>query len=95
MPDGDISGGSGIDIADYLHELKYLLGNHALSPGAIEQGDVAPLLNGVPDPDSALNTADEAAAGTGPWREGLGRCHTPNAGLVFMIELISLEKSDE
>ena len=58
LPDGDITEDNTIDIADYLHGLQYLLGNRTLSTDAINKGDVAPLLNGVPDPDGMLGTGD-------------------------------------
>jgi lysophospholipase L1-like esterase len=58
VPDGDITSDSEIGIPDYLHALQYVLGNRELTDDAIQRGDVAPLLNGVPDPDGDITTAD-------------------------------------
>lgn len=58
LPDGDITQDGELNIADYLHGLQHVIGSRTLSGDAVTQGDVAPLLNGVPDPNGTLDAAD-------------------------------------
>ena len=58
LPDGDITQDGELNIADYLHGLQHVIGSRTLLGDAVTQGDVAPLLNGVPDPNGTLDAAD-------------------------------------
>ena len=58
LPEGDITQDGEVNLADYLHGLQHVIGSRTLSGDAVTQGDVAPLLNGVPDPNGTLDAAD-------------------------------------
>ena len=58
LPDGDITQDGELSVADYLHGLQHVIGSWTLLGDAVTQGDVAPLLNGVPDPNGTLDAAD-------------------------------------
>jgi len=58
LPDGDITQDGELSVADYLHGLQHVIGSRTLLGDAVTQGDVAPLLNGVPDPNGTLDAAD-------------------------------------
>ena len=58
LPEGDITQDGEVNLADYLHGLQHVIGNRTLLGDAVTQGDVAPLLNGVPDPNGTLDAAE-------------------------------------
>jgi hypothetical protein len=58
LPDGDMNESGVADIADALKALRISVGLVQPSPIDILHGDVAPLVHGVPAPDSAITIAD-------------------------------------
>ena len=58
LPDGDINIDGEVDVVDVLWGIQAVLGNRSLNSTQMEQGDVAPLVSGVSDPDGLFNTGD-------------------------------------
>ena len=58
QPDGNLKGSGEADISDALTALRVAVGLVAPTPRQLLRGDVAPLLNGVPDPDDRIEIAD-------------------------------------
>jgi hypothetical protein len=58
MPDGDLTGDSTVDIADALKALRIAAGIDTATTTDLRNGDVAPLVNGVPAPDGSITTGD-------------------------------------
>ena len=56
--DGDITGDGKFDPADLIWGQQALLGQRTLTTTQATQGDVAPLLSGVPQPDGLFTTGD-------------------------------------
>ena len=56
-PDGDLDGG-GVSITDGLRALRIAAGIIAPTSADLMHGDVAPLVNGVPQPDGKINLSD-------------------------------------
>ena len=57
-PEGDINLDGKVDTVDVLQSLQVLHGNRSLDATQYEQGDVAPLVSGWPQPDGQFNLAD-------------------------------------
>ncbi len=57
-PDGDVNGDGQVDTADLLLAMRILQGLHIPSPQEQARWDVAPLVNGVPQPDQQNNVGD-------------------------------------
>jgi hypothetical protein len=57
-PEGDISLDGAVNVVDVLQGLQVLQGNRSLDTSQLEQGDLAPLLDGWPQPDGIFNLAD-------------------------------------
>ena len=55
---GDISLDGEVNAVDVLQALQVLHGNRSLNTSQLEQGDLAPLLDGWPQPDGIFNLAD-------------------------------------
>jgi cytochrome c peroxidase len=58
FPDGNIKGTGSADISDALKALRFAVNLDQPSQIDMLHGDVAPLVNGVPDPDGAIDVAD-------------------------------------
>lgn len=56
--DGDITGDGSVDSADILVGLRLLLGLDTPTMAQLLHGDVAPLVNGTPAPDSQITAGD-------------------------------------
>ena len=56
--DGDINGDSTINVVDLLLATQIVIGLRAPTSDELIRGDVAPLNEGVPDPDGELNVGD-------------------------------------
>ncbi len=57
-PDGDLNVDGVVDVRDMLIAQRILLGHLSLTQEYLNHGDVAPLLNGVPNPDGLFNLGD-------------------------------------
>ena len=57
-PEGDINLDGAVNVVDVLQGLQVLHGNRSLNTSQLEQGDLAPLLDGWPQPDGTFNLAD-------------------------------------
>ena len=57
-PTGDVNGDGTVDIKDALMVLQAAVGLIPVTPAIMQQGDVAPLENGIPVPDGRLNVID-------------------------------------
>jgi hypothetical protein len=57
-PSGDINGDAKVDMADALLALQMAVGISTPSAGDLQNGDVAPLIGGVPTPNGIINTGD-------------------------------------
>lgn len=58
QPDGDINVDGQVNIIDVLLATRAVFGITTLSPDQLLHGNVAPLVGGVPAPDSTFNVAD-------------------------------------
>lgn len=58
LPDGLLNGTDTPSIADALRALRIAVGLAIPTPDELLHGDVAPLLNGVPNPDDKIDVAD-------------------------------------
>jgi hypothetical protein len=58
LPSGDIDGDGTVTIADALLALKSYVGLAALTADQISNGDVSPLVNGIPASDGTINLGD-------------------------------------
>ena len=54
----DLNGDAVVDTADVLQAWQYIYGNMPVTPEVMQALDNAPLINGVPQPDGALNLGD-------------------------------------
>jgi subtilisin family serine protease len=57
-PSGDVNGDGVVDIQDALLVLQAAVGLIPVTPAIMQQGDVAPLINGIPSPDARINVID-------------------------------------
>ena len=55
---GDMNGDGIVDVADALKLLKIAAGLVAATPDDLIQGDVAPFVNGKPQPDGRIDIGD-------------------------------------
>ena len=55
---GDLNGDGCVDIQDAMALLRISLGLDPVTPQALAHGDVAPLVNGVPQPDGTIDVGD-------------------------------------
>jgi hypothetical protein len=58
LADGDLNEDGSVDVRDILLGQRFLLGQQMLTTTQREHGDVAPLLNGVPQSDGVFSVAD-------------------------------------
>ena len=58
MPDGDINDDSQVDVADLLLAMRILNGQYTPTPEEQARWDVAPLVNGMPQPDGQNTLGD-------------------------------------
>jgi hypothetical protein len=58
FPSGIITGGTTVSAADALKALRIALGVLPQTPADLDNGDVAPLVNGVPAPDGRIAVGD-------------------------------------
>jgi hypothetical protein len=58
IPTGDINGDGKVDINDALLALRIAVGLVNVTPNELLEGDVAPLVNGVPAPNGVIDIAD-------------------------------------
>lgn len=58
MHSGDVNGDGQVDIADALMELRIAVGLTAMDPAYLTQGDVAPYINGAPQPNGTIDISD-------------------------------------
>ena len=56
--DGDINIDGEVNAADVLWSTQTLVGSRILTPQQLIQGDVAPLVSGIPQPDGLFNVGD-------------------------------------
>lgn len=56
--DGDINIDGEVNSVDILWSLQTVLGSRSLSPEQFFQGDIAPLVSGIPQPDGLFNQGD-------------------------------------
>lgn len=56
--DGDINNDGSVNVADLLLATQIALGLKTPTANELLRGDIAPLNNGIPDPDNVFNTAD-------------------------------------
>ena len=71
-PAGDINGDGKVDVTDALLALQIAVGLKNATPDELLEGDVAPLVNGVPAPNGVIDVADaqvilEKAVGLVSW----------------------------
>jgi lysophospholipase L1-like esterase len=57
-PDGDVNIDGQVDLVDVLWGMQAVHGSRSLLPTEAAQGDVAPLVSGIPQPDGIFNTGD-------------------------------------
>ncbi len=67
-PTGDVNGDGVVDMQDALIVLQAAVGAIPVTPAIMQQGDVAPLVNGAPQPDGIVNVLDALAI----LRKGVG-----------------------
>jgi len=58
IPEGDLNADQQATVADALIALRITVGLVAVNPTLLEHGDVAPLLNGAPAPDTFIDIRD-------------------------------------
>jgi hypothetical protein len=58
FPSGILTGGASASVTDALRTLKIVLGIVQATDAEKANGDVAPLINGLPAPDGKLDVAD-------------------------------------
>jgi hypothetical protein len=58
IADGDVNGDEYVDIKDLLKAMQILNGHYIPSQAEQDRWDVAPLVNGVPQPDGQNNVGD-------------------------------------
>lgn len=61
VPDGNMKGTGTVNISDALRALRIAAGIIAPTSDDLLRGDVAPLVNGTPDPDDIINVQDALA----------------------------------
>ena len=69
---GDLNGDGVVDMIDALKSLRFAVGLDTPTASDIAHGDVAPLVNGIPNPDGKIDLADvvailRKAAGLSSW----------------------------
>lgn len=60
-PTGDLTNDNTVDVTDTLKPLRIVLGIDAATPGGLAGGDVAPLVDGKPQPDGVFTIGDVVA----------------------------------
>ena len=58
FPSGILTGAATVGAADALKALRIAIGVLPQTPADLDNGDVAPLVGGVPAPDGRINVAD-------------------------------------
>jgi len=58
IPDGDVNADGNVNAADILLAVQVALGSRNPTPEQLGHGDVAPLVDGVPDPDGLFDLRD-------------------------------------
>lgn len=58
VPSGDVNGDGAVDVGDALRILRIAVGLDVATPEDYANGDVAPLVNGIPAPDGVIDIRD-------------------------------------
>jgi hypothetical protein len=58
IADGDVNGDGQVNVADLINAIRIITGLDSQGPSELLRWDIAPLVNGVPVPDSQNNVAD-------------------------------------
>ena len=58
VSNGDMDQNGTVEVVDAMYALRLSVGLETLQPEHLKYGDVAPMLDGRPNPDSQVNAAD-------------------------------------